>query len=117
MITMNNNDKYYSKGYVPNVCIADYTIKYFPKKYEQKLLGTEKEKEFASKFVKSIHVLKESILLNDESQFVNESLRISHLKRLLGRRNIKYSEEYTYVLRNLKIHSHSKAMYSVHKEK
>tara|TARA_R110001592_G_scaffold66268_6_gene203283 strand:+ start:749 stop:1102 length:354 start_codon:yes stop_codon:yes gene_type:complete len=112
-----NNDKYYSKGYVPNVCIADYTIKYFPNKYKEKLLGTDKEKEHATKFVESVHVLKESILLNDKSQFVNEQLKISHLKRLLGRRNIKYSEDFTYVLRNLKIHSHSKAMYSVHKEK
>lgn len=113
---MNNNDKYYSKGYVPNVCIADYTIKYFPKKYEQKLLGTEKEKEYAIKFVKSLHVMRESILLNDENEFVNKDLKISHLTRLLGRKNIKYSEEFIYILRNLRIHSSVKAMYSVHKK-
>tara|TARA_B100000768_G_C11241107_1_gene359572 strand:- start:1024 stop:1377 length:354 start_codon:yes stop_codon:yes gene_type:complete len=114
MINNNNNDKHYSKGYKPNVCIADYTIKYFPTKYKQKLLGTDKEKAYASKFVKSIHVLKESILLNDDSQFVNNDLKLSHLRRVLGRRNIKYSKDNTYLLRNLKIHSHSKATYTVH---
>ena len=113
---MNNNDKQYSDDYKPNVCIADYTIKYFPTKYEKMLLGTDKERAFASKYIKSIHVFKESILLNDESQFVNDELKISHLKRVLQRRGIKYSEDNTYVLRNLKIHSHSKATYTVNQK-
>ncbi len=113
---MSNNDKQYSDNYKPNVCIADYTIKYFPSKYEKMLLGSDKERAFASKYIKSIHVFKESILLNDESQFVNDELKISHLKRLLIRRGLKYSEDNTYVLRNLKIHSHSKATYTVNQK-
>ncbi len=117
MYTMNNNDKQYSDDYKPNVCIADYTIKYFPTKYERMLLGTDKEKKFAVKHVKSIHVFKESILLNDDGQFVNDELKISHLKRVLKRRGVKYSEDNTYVLRNLNIHSQSKATYTVnHKD-
>jgi hypothetical protein len=55
-------------------------------------------------------------LLNDESQFVNDELKISHLKRVLQRRGVKYSEDNTYVLRNLKIHSHSKATYTVNQK-
>ncbi len=116
MYTMNNNDKQYSDDYKPNVCIADYTIKYFPSKYEKKLLGTKKEKEFASKHIVSIHVFKEPILLNDDGHFVSEELKISHLKRLLQRRNIKYSEDDTYLLRNLKVYSQSKATYTVNSQ-
>lgn len=113
---MNNNDKQYSKDYRPNVCIADYTIKYFPSKYEKLLLGTAEEKKYASKYVESLHIFKESILLNDDSQFVNEELKLSHLKRVLPRYGVKYNENNTYVLRNLKIHHFSKAMYTVNQE-
>ena len=116
MYTMNNNVKQYDNDYKPNVCIADYTIKYFPTKYEKMLLGTDKEKEFASKYIKSIHVFKESILLNDDGQFVSEDLKISHLKRLLQRRGIKYSQDDTYLLRNLKVCSQSKATYTVNSQ-
>jgi len=110
---MSNNVKQYANDYRPNVCIADYTIKYFPAKYKQKMLGTKKEKDFASKFVRSIHVFKESILLNDEGQFVNEDLKRSHVRRVLKRRGVSYSEDFIYLLRNLNIHSQSKATYTL----
>ena len=106
-------NKKYEEGYKPNVCIADYTIKFFPTKYARLFKGSESEQKFAKKHLSVIHVFKESILLNDDKQFVNDELKISHLKRLLARKGLKYDKENTYLLRNLKIHSYSKATYTI----
>lgn len=105
------------EGYRPHVCIADYTLKWFPKKYERYFLkGNAREKKIAQENVVTLHIFKESILLDDDCKFVNEELKISHLKRVLARYRFKYSEENVYLLRNVKVHSSSLANYSIDKD-
>ena len=108
----------YPKDYKPNIYTVNLLVKYYEKKYHNKLMDSQQAHKY-KKYIEVIEVQKEIIVLDDKMAFPSEKMKQVFLSRIWRKNNIKKSMDlFNIGIREIEIiHKHGTVSYEFDEKK
>jgi hypothetical protein len=102
----------YPKDYKPNIYTVNFLLKYYEKKYHDRLMNKSTASKF-KKYIKTIDVKNELIVLDDNMAFPTKNMKAKLFERMWKKFNIKTKIEDSNIgIRDIKIiHHHGHVSY------
>jgi len=102
----------YPKDYKPNIYTINFLLKYYEKKYHDRLMNKSTASKF-KKYIKTIDVKNELIVLDDNMAFPTKNMKAKLFERMWKKFNIKTKiEDCNIGIRDIKIiHHHGHVSY------